>query len=319
FVQEMLANSPSSINPIFIHGESGAGKSHLLTAIGHALKERGLRLLFVRAETFTEHVVAAIRTGAMEEFRNAYRLADVLIIDDVHVLARKWATQEELFHTFNTLHSKGKQIILSANSPPQFLEAIEPRLVSRFEWGIVLRLEKMSEHETLEWLKKRADALSLPLDAEAIDFLVHALHAHTKPLQNALHALTLRLHLQLSKTQSIDTEAVKRILSDFLIKEKQKELNPDKILRAVAAYYGIRIEDLLGKSQAKECAIPRQMAMYLIRTLLSLSYFKIGQLFSRDHSTVMSSVKLVEKKLKADSKETSAAKIELLRQLKAQE
>ncbi len=318
FVREMLTQTStknSLPNPLFIHGESGSGKSHLLMAIAQQIQSHGSKAFFVRAETFMEHVVAAIRNGAMNEFRVAYRHVDVLIVDDVHFFARKGATQEEFFHTFNALHSSGKQIILSANCAPQFLEAIEPRLISRFEWGIVLRLEKMRDDETKSWMKKRAATLSLPLDDGAINFLVKTLNSQTKSLQSALHSLTLRSHLNPVRIEKIDAEKVQTLLADFLAKEKQKELNPQKILRAVADYYGVKTDDLLGKSQTKEVAAPRQMAMHLCRHLLRLPYLKIGLIFSRDHSTVMSSVKQVEKKIKDEEKETCSAKVEISRQL----
>lgn len=314
-IREMVAGKTSA-NPLFIYGDSGSGKSHLLMAVARELQAQKKNPFYVRAETFTEHVVAAIRSGLMMEFRKAYRHVDALLVDDVHFFARKGATQEELFHTFNALHSNGTQIILSSSSPPHALEGVEPRLISRFEWGILLRLEKMTESETKTWLKKRADQFALPLEASALDFLTDALHAESKPLQAALQALTLRLHLNAQKMGVLTAKVVEELLADFLSKEKQKELNPQKIVTAVAEYYGIKSEDLLGKSQTKEAALPRQIAIYLVRQLLSLSFQKIGLIFSRDHSTVMSSVKLVEKRLKSDDKETLSAKAEISRRLK---
>ncbi len=312
-----------NFNPIFIYGNSGSGKTHLLMACASLLQKQGLSVLYIRAETFTEHVVAAIRNGAMQEFRKAYRHVDVLIIDDVHIFARRGATQEEFFHTFNSLHSSGRQIILSANSPPQLLEAIEPRLISRFEWGILLHLERFSPQEIKSWISKRALSLDLLLDDETIDYLIKTFQAHTKSLERALHALVIRSQsgntLRKHKAIPIDAAKAKGYLFDLIEEERLKGINPPKIIRAVADYFGMRTDDLLGKSQARDSAVPRQMAMYICRMLLQLPYLKIGQIFGRDHSTVMSSVKQVEEKVKVQDKDTCAAKFEILRRLESQD
>jgi chromosomal replication initiator protein len=311
-------------NPIFIHGASGVGKSHLLMGVANLLQKQNLTTFYIRAETFTQHVVAAIKNGAMQEFRKAYRHVDVLIIDDIHVFSNKGATQEEFFHTFNTLHGAGKQIILSANSPPQLLQAVEPRLVSRFEWGIMLRLERLNEEETKTWLNKRLELLDLPLLDESIDFLMKTFQGQVKPLQRALHAITLRSHLSNSSRKraaevaALDQKALESLISDLIEEEKKKGINPEKIIRATADYYGMRVDDLLGKSRAQECATPRQMAIYLCRLQLRLPFLKIGEIFSRDHSTIMTSVKQVEKKIHEQDKESCSAKLEILRRLAAE-
>ena len=306
---------PDKYNPLFLYGPAGVGKSHLLMAIASQMKKNGQNVFFVRSDTFMRHVVAAIRNGAMAEFRKAYRHIDALIIDDVHQVACKGATQEELFHTFNALHGSGKQIILSANASPQLLQSIEPRLISRFEWGILLPLARLTEEETKSWMKKRARTLSMILNDETIDALVKIFQCRMQPLQSALHALVLRLHLEKGAAEKLSLDEVKKILRDLIEAEKKKELSPQKIVRLVAEYYGMRVDDLLGKSQARESTLPRQMAMYLCRQLLRLPFIRIGELFERDHSTVMTSVKQVEEKLKREEKESCLAKIEILRKL----
>ena len=184
-----------SCNPIYLYGSSGTGKSHLLIATAHALKQQGLNVIYTRAETFTEHVVTAIRAGEMSTFRQTYRNIDALIIDDVHVFSRKGATQEELFHTFNTLHLAGRQIILSANCSPSELQFIQPRLVSRFEWGIVIPLDLLDKVKIAEVLNKRAAALNYTLHPKIAEFLISTFTSNVKALTRALEALILRSHM----------------------------------------------------------------------------------------------------------------------------
>lgn len=300
------------LNPIYLYGSQGVGKSHLLMAIASLFKQRGSRILFVRAETFTEHVVTAIRTGCMQEFRNTYRNADVLLIDDVHVFARRAATQEELFHTFNSLHMSGKQIILTANAPPHLLPSVEPRLISRFEWGIVLHIEKPQPPILRQILIDKAKFYKITLEEELIRFLLEHFH-HAKALQAVLE--TLVLHSHLSQNNRWDLQKAKDRLKDLLEEEKKIALTPDKIIRSVAEFYGIRREDILGKSHSRECVLPRQTAMQLCRKELKMPYLKIGEVFSRDHSTVMTSIKQVEKKISEKDPEITSSLAEILRRL----
>jgi chromosomal replication initiator protein len=294
-------------NPIFLWGEAGSGKTHLLMALAHAFKERGLNALYVRAETFTDHVVSAIRASEMHAFRKAYRHADILLVDDVHVFARKNATQEEFFHTFNTLHASGRQLILSSQCKPGLLEEIEPRLVSRFEWGITLQLKKLVGKELKSILERRSEEFNFPLSEEVAAFLVQTF-ASSQSLNKALEALILRCHMQQEvkyrrNPQSIDLGSAKQMLADLIAEEFSGLLTPEKIVASVATFYGMRSEDLLGKSQAQESSLPRQIAMYLCREQLKLPFQKIGHIFSRDHSTVMTSVKQVEKKVEGADRE----------------
>ncbi len=303
-------------NPIFLYGPSGVGKTHLLMATAKDLIKRGLSVMYVRTETFTEHVVRAIRSGLMQPFRTTYRSVDVLILDDVQQLARRSSTQEELFHTFNTLHTAGKQIILASSLPPHLLTEIEPRLVSRFEWGISLPLQKLSETELFQVLKSRCQALQFPLPEEALHFLIQEFGNHTKSLHRAFEALLLRSHLQkLPSAEDFGKEQLKRLLADLLEQEQQIQLSPEKIVKAVAEVYGITTEDVLGRSQAQEFALPRQVAMHLCRFELKLPYPKIGAIFSRDHSTAMASVKNIEKRIATGEPECLQSLHEIKRKL----
>lgn len=292
---------PATFNPIYLYGSSGTGKTHLLMATASALSQQNLSVAYARAETFTEHVVTAIRAGEMSLFRNSYRNVDVLIIDDVHLFGKKWATQEELFHTFNTLHVAGKQIILSSDSSPAELQNIEPRLISRFEWGIVLPLEIIHKEDRKELLKRKADSLNYPLNAKVAEFLLDSFVSSPKAICKALEALILRMHLKQgdyrNASMQLSVPFVQQQLSDLIADEQKKALTPEKIIQNVAEYYGIRSEDILSKAQSRECVLPRQMAMYICRIQLALPFAKIGQIFSKDHSTVMSSVKLIQRGL----------------------
>lgn len=295
-------------NPIYLYGTAGSGKTHLLMGLVHAFRTRGLKALYARAETFTDHVVTAIRAGEMSTFRQTYRNADVLLIDDVHVFSRKGATQEEFFHTFNTLHLEGKQIILSANCAPQELQLIEPRLVSRFEWGIVLPLKTLHADELRNMLQLKADLLNFALPPKVVDFLIETFTSNPKALIKAFEALVLRLHLDSQHSvHTLSVLAAKNLLADLLAEELKSALTSTKIIQAVAEHYGIRMEDILGKSQTRECALPRQLAMHLCRDKLKMPFMKIGDLFARDHSTVMASVKHVQKSLEQDQRDIAGA------------
>lgn len=303
--------APGSFNPLFLFGPPGCGKTHLLMACANKLHKSGLSVFFVHAETFTEHVVKAIRNSEMQNFRNIYRNQDVLIIDDVHYLAYRQATQEELFHTFNALHTQGKQIILSGLTTPSLIEGIEPRLTSRFEWGISLELHPLSKKKFARVLRNRAHLHHFPLTDLLISFLLDAFSSSTHAIMRSLEALMLR-----QKTQDpLSPEQAAHLLSDLLEEEKKQKLTEQKILTVTSTYFGIRREDILGKSQSRECVLPRKLAMYLCRKKLNLSYANIGKIFSRDHSTAMASISYIEKNSGAE--EIHAALEEINRFLRA--
>lgn len=288
---EWITTGVSTFNPIFIYGPPGCGKTHLLTATALAFQKRKKRLLYVSADTFTEHVVQAIRMGQMQAFRAVYREIDLLLIDNVDRLANRTASQEEFFHTFNTLHLQNKPIILTSTVPPSKLTNIEFRLISRFEWGLPVGMDCIPIAQTLQL---KADLWKFALSAELSKFLLEQFP--TDPLK-ALQTLTLR-----AKVSHITPNIAKTLLADLLKKEQTHSLTPEKILKALSAHFGITADDILGKSQAREFAFPRQIAMYLYREKLKLPYQGIGKLFGRDHSTVMSSIKQIEQKI--ENKET---------------
>lgn len=284
---KLLTEATFSFNPIYIYGNQHTGKTHLLTAAALLYQSLGKKVFYVRAETFTSHLVQAIRLGHMEQFRNIYREIDVLLIDEVSFLAKKYATQEEFFHTFNVLHTAGKQIILSSYSPPSKLLEIEQRLLSRFEWGISVRIEA-SPPEAI--LAKKASLWNLSYSPELYPYLAQAF---PKDPLIALQALRLRT----KGMRALTPEKAAGFLQDLIAQEKAKILTPEKILAETANHFGIRIDDILGKSHKKEFTYPRQIAMFFCRSKLQLPYQKIGAIFSRDHSTVMSSIQQIQKNL----------------------
>lgn len=308
-----------NFNPIYLFGRSGTGKTHLMMAASNQLKQAGRKVLYVRADTFTEHVVGAIRCGEMQAFRRAYRNVDALLIDDIEIFSRKGATQEELFHTFNTLHVENKQIVLSASCPPQDLKFIEPRLISRFEWGIVIPMQMPEKEQMKAILLRRAEKVDFLLDETVAAFLLDTFGGNTKALIRSLEALVLRTHLNkgLGKPPSLplSLKTVQQYLADLIQEEEKAVLTPGKIIRTVAEYYGIRMEDILSKSQARECALPRQIAMHLCRQELNLPFMKIGDIFARDHSTVMASVKQVQKGIESKNHEITGSVKSILKLL----
>ncbi len=281
-----LLQQPLQDNPIVLFGPKHAGKTHLLMALAAALQSQGKKALYVRAERFTEHVVHAIHTHNMADFRNLYRDVDALLVDNLEILARKTATQEEFFHTFNTLHINKRPLILSCNVPPSRLTDIEPRLISRFEWGLTLPLTPPTPPQIAQILLKKAAALSYPLTpAQATELATRFPH-------NPYQALTT-LILRAPKGPPTPLDP---ILRDLLLREEEAAITPTRLIDATARHFGLKPEDLLGKSQTRECTYPRQIAMYLLRTQLSLPLQAIGRLFSRDHSTVLTSVRAIEKR-----------------------
>ena len=290
-------------NPLFVFGPKGVGKTHLLMACAQALQDRGKSVLFVSGETFTEHVVKAIRGSKMGDFRHSYRNIDALVIDDIQTIGKKHATQEELFHTFNTLHVAGKLIILSANVNPQLLEDVEPRLISRFEWGITLPLKSLDESRYMkELIQMRAQFYSLPLDKPAIE-AIHKRCTQAHVLSRIVNALIRSKEAkQAHKTAPMSLAQCLPYIEKVLHQTQEEGFNDQWILQTVAECFGVRIEDIVAKSQTKEAVLPRQIAMFLLRKELNFPFMKIGKLFNKDHSTVMSSIKQVEKSIdKQDS------------------
>lgn len=277
-------------NPIFLYGEEGCGKTHLLCATALAMQTQHRQVLYVKAETFTEHMIKAMRQSHMADFRKAYRLSDVLIIDNVEHFSNKNATQEEFFHTFNTYHMSGKQLILASNLHPKKLQRIEPRLISRFEWGITLTMSKLPKETMSLFLLKRIKLLNLSLSREISEYLL-SMFQEPKSLSLAIETLSYKQHLDKTPHTSLDT--VKHILESLIETTSDKKLSSDKILHVISEIFDMTLEEILGKGQTKDIVFPRQLAMYVLRNKLNMPYLKIGRVFSKDHSTVISSIKQI--------------------------
>jgi chromosomal replication initiator protein len=273
-------------NPLFLFGPANSGKTHLLMAVANHFSKTK-KVIFIRANTFTEHLVAGIRSAKMDQFRAHYRDADLLIVDQIDQIGGRTSTQEEFFHTFNSLHTQGKQILLASRLPPSKLADVEPRLISRFEWG--LPLEMGLTHAKI-LIQKKSFSWNLQLDLPLIDFLAERFpHDPVIPLQ----ALSLRSTKNIPITKEIGI----KLLQDLLAAKEKNAPNFENILEEVATHFSISASDITGKSQRREHAFPRQIAMYLCREKLKMPYLAIGKLFGRDHSTVMSSVKQIEEKI----------------------
>ncbi|MCH9811874.1 ATP-binding protein [bacterium] len=294
---ETLPDDPP--NPVYIYGPKGSGKTHLLMAIKTILERHGLNVFFVNADTFTDHVVHAIRFGKMDTFRKTYRNIDALIIDDIEVLSRKNATQEEFFHTFNTLQTTGKMIVLSSTFSPRKLEGIEERLISRFEWGILLGIDNTKDKAINErLLHEKLNFLSLIVDVETKEYLLENFPT-ASDLSGAIEALS-----KASISDTISIQGAKTLLDKLVAKRIMDSLNADKILEEIAKIFGIRVIDMQSKAQTRDCVLPRQFAMFFLRHELKMPFMKIGFIFKKDHSTVMTSIRLIENLIEKNHEET---------------
>jgi chromosomal replication initiator protein len=289
-----VAEQPGkAYNPLFIHGGVGLGKTHLLQAICQKVLEndRDSRILYLSCETFTNQFIAAVETGEMNQFRLRYRHVDVLVIDDIHFLAGHDRTQEEFFHTFNTLYQGHKQIIISADGPPSEIPELEERLVSRFNWGLVARIEKPCYETRIAILQKKARMRGLTLAEDVICYIAAKVENNTRELEGAITKLQ---GMSLLQNGVIDLELAKEALGEALTPD-EKRITIQQIFDAVTKYYGVRPSDLQSKRRHKSIAFPRQVCMYLARRHTRYSLQEIGGYFGgRDHTTVMHAVKTVQ-------------------------
>jgi chromosomal replication initiator protein len=273
-------------NPLFIHGGVGLGKTHLLQAVCQRLLERHdeARILYLSCDSFINQFINAIETGDMNQFRFRYRNVDMLVIDDIHFLAGRDRTQEEFFHTFNTLYQQHKQIILSADCPPSEIPELEERLVSRFNWGLVARIEKPCYETRLAILQKKARMRGLALPEDVICYIAAKVENNTRELEGAITKLQ---GMSLIQDGRIDLELAKAALGETATAE-QKRITIQQIFDAVTKYYNVKMSDLQSKKRHKSVAFPRQVCMYLARRHTRYSLEEIGGYFGgRDHTTVL--------------------------------
>ena len=282
-----VAEKPArAYNPLFLYGGVGLGKTHLLHAIGNACHQRGLSVLYVSSEEFTNDMITAIRTHTNQAFRDKYRSADVLLVDDIQFIAGKESTQEEFFHTFNTLHGQDKQIIVSSDRPPKSLNTLDERLRSRFEWGLTADVQLPDFETRLAILRSKAERTGRPISDEILESIARRVQSNIRELEGALNRILA--YADLSGT-SLTPHLVEVALADLL--PQRSDIPPQKIVELVAKEWQTTVEALLGRDRSQKIVQPRQVAMYLLRKETDASLPQIGEVLGgRDHTTVMHSI-----------------------------
>lgn len=273
----------TTYNPLFIYGGVGLGKTHLLHAIGHRCHKMGHHVCYVSSETFTNDLIQSIRSQKMAQFREKYRTVDVLLIDDIQFIAGKESTQEELFHTFNDLHSRGKQVVLSSDRPPKAMVTLEERLQSRFEWGLMADIQLPDIETRMAILRAKAETTNIDIPDSVLDTIAHHVRKNIRELEGALNKVIAYAELT---GGTIDNQLTSMALSDLI--RKPEKVTIDRVIDTVASYYQVTVEGLRSTSRSRTVAFPRQMAMYLARTETGMSYPQIGsKLGNRDHTTIL--------------------------------
>ena len=297
-----VADDPSAAyNPLFIYGGVGLGKTHLMNAIGNYVQKNDPRknVLFITSETFTNELIDAIvKKKGTAQLRARMRNVDVLLVDDIQFLSKTVATQEEFFHTFNHLHTNGKQIILSSDRPPKDIPTIEERLRSRFEWGLTVDIQKPDFETRVAILQKKCVEEEISPPEEVLEYIAERVESNIRELEGMLVRVNAQAQL-MGKPLTLDM--ARETLSALLSSREPRKITPDNIIQTVSDHYSVSGEDVTGKRRSRDIALPRQVSMYLIRELTPLSTTAIGRVFSgRDHSTVMHSCDKVAEMMRKD-------------------
>ena len=310
-----VAESPGeAYNPLYLYGGAGLGKTHLMHSIGHFVLEQNQnkKVLYVTSEQFTNEVIESIRGGnaaAMTKLRDKYRTVDVLLIDDVQFIIGKESTQEEFFHTFNVLHSAGKQIIISSDKPPKEMETLEERFRSRFEWGLIADIQPPDYETRMAILRKNAEMYDKEIDDEIIQYIATNIKSNIRELEGALNKVMASARLN---KQELNLALAEDALKDVIYPEQARKISPLLIINVVAEHFNISKEDITSKKRNSEYVLPRQIIMYLCRHLTETSLQMIASLLGKkDHSTVIHGVEKIEDKIKTD--EDLANKIETIK------
>lgn len=292
-----VAEKPAeAYNPLFIYGGVGLGKTHLLHATGHVSLRKGLRVLYVSSEKFTNDLIDSIRNHTTDEFRGKYRTIDVLLVDDIHFIAGKERTQEEFFHTFNALHSANKQIVISSDRPPRAIFTLEERLRSRFEWGLIADIQPPDLETRIAILRFKARKQPVPVPGEILDFIAHRVQSNIRDLEGTLNRVLAYAGLM---KRPLTLEVATQALQDLVSERRSPALT--EIIDIVARFYGLKTTDLTGRQRSKEIAGPRQMAMYLMRQETKASLPQIGEVLGgRDHTTVLYGCHKVSEQIEID-------------------
>jgi chromosomal replication initiator protein len=298
-----VADAPTrTYNPLFLHGRVGLGKTHLMQAVGHLIQQnkKHLKVFYVTSEQFTNDYISAIQHGELTKFRRSYRQVDVLLIDDIQFLAGKDRSQEEFFHTFNTLCDGSKQIVLTSDSPPTEIANLEKRLVSRFEMGLTAELQLPDAETRLAILRHKMHAMPEKLSDAVLTFIAERVKTNVRRLEGALNRVAAFATLH---GRAISVPQVEVLLRDLLQQEGQQTVSIDVIQRRVAETYDLRLADMSSKRRPANIALPRMVAMYLSRRLTTASLNEIGEAFGgRDHGTVLHANRTIEEKMKTDEK-----------------
>jgi|CZCB01.1.fsa_nt_gi chromosomal replication initiator protein len=293
-----VTNNPArDYNPLFIYGPSGIGKTHLLSAILYetGIKHPDMNVLYVRGEDFTNQIIEAIKRDTTQKFRDRYRTVDMLLIDDIQFIGGKTSTQEEFFHTFNALYEERKQIVLTSDKPPRDIKHLEERLRTRFEWGLIADIQPPDAELRAAILKYKAECLGVELPPDVVQYVADNLKNNIRQLEGAIKRIIAQSFLT---GREITVDLAITSISDMISASEPVSVTVDRILECVSRHYGISIEDLKGRSRTRDIANTRHIAIYLIRNLTGMSLPAIGQIFKRDHTTILSSLDTVEKNMK---------------------
>ena len=292
-----VAENPAhAYNPLFIHGGVGLGKTHLLHAVGHHLLREGARVLYVSSEEFTNDLINSIRRSTTDAFREKYRTIDVLLIDDIQFIAGKESTQEEFFHTFNTLHSADKQIVISSDRPPKAILTLEERLRSRFEWGLLVDIQPPDLETRIAILQNKAELQRLSVPADVLELIAQRVQSNIRELEGALNRALAYAKLT---GIAVTVDVVRNALQDISTPKCTK--SPQEILVLVADFYGLQVEEISGPRRSKQLIKPRQIAMYLLREETNSSLPQIGNVLGgRDHTTVMYGCEKITNRIEED-------------------
>ena len=295
----VAARPAMDYNPLFIYGPSGLGKTHLLSAIVNEIKRKkpDIRVIYIKGDDFTNQMIESLSKHEMSKFHNRYRNCDILLIDDIQFIAGKDSTQEEFFHTFNTLYEEHKQIILTSDRPPKDIQTLEERLKTRFEWGLIADIQPPDLELRIAIIKKKAEQISIDLPDEVLTFLAENLRSNIRQIEGAIKKLSAKSFLS---GQEITMEMAKNCLSELLGGAEPINITVDKIFSAVFNKYNISKQELIGSKRNKDIAYARHISIYLIREITEMSFKSIGRLFNRDHSTIINSYELVATKVAKD-------------------
>ena len=295
----VASGAGGAYNPLFIYGPSGLGKTHLMSAIVNEIKKNkpSAKVIYIKGEEFTNEMVKCLSNKEMDKFHDKYRSCDILLIDDIQFIAGKTSTQEEFFHTFNTLHENHKQIVLASDRPPKDIQPLEERLRSRFEWGIIGDIQPPDLELRIAIIKKKAEQVSIELSADVLTFLAENLRSNIRQIEGMIKKLSAIVFLE---GKEIDMEIAAACLKELTGGAIPTQVIVDKIFTAVYNKYGVSKADLLSPKRNKEIAFARHVSIYLIRAVTEMSFPGIGKIFNRDHSSIIASHEVIVKKKNTD-------------------